>query len=91
VAVTRLDRSVLIDVVADGLPLEMEGERAATPVSFTPASCDPHVLAETKKPYVFPLAVTVGDDDEVPVDLPLDQAARDQLAGLVQRVCPPPA
>ena len=36
---------------------------------------------------MFPLAVTVGDGDEVPVDLPLDQAARDQLTALVQRVC----
>jgi hypothetical protein len=89
---TRLSRSVLIEPTAD-LPLDLDGDEdsASAPVSFTPASCDPHVLAETKKPYVFPLAVTVGGDDEVPVDLPLDQAARDQLAGLVKRVCPPPA
>jgi hypothetical protein len=87
VAVTRLDRSVLIDVVADGLPLEMEGERAAAPVSFTPASCDPHVLSETKQPYRFPMLVVVGDDEPVPMDLPLSQADRDLLAALVQRVC----
>jgi hypothetical protein len=49
------------------------------------------VLSETKKPYVFPLAVVVGGDDEVPVDLPLDQAAKDVLAALVQRVCLPPS
>ena len=92
VRATRLSRSVLIEATAD-LPLELAGdeETASTSVSFTPASCDPHVLSETKKPYVFPLAVTVGDDDEVPVDLPLDQAAKDQLAGLVQRVCLPPS
>jgi hypothetical protein len=92
VTATRLSRSVLIEPTAD-LPLEVAGDEdsASTTVSFTPASCDPHVLAETKKPYVFPLGVTVGDDREVPVDLPLDQAARDQLAALVQRVCPPPA
>jgi hypothetical protein len=89
---TRLSRSVLIEASAD-LPLDLDGDEdsASAPVSFTPASCDPHVLSETKKPYVFPLAVTVGDGDEVPVDLPLDQAARDQLAGLVQRVCLPPS
>ena len=90
VRATRLSRSVLIEPSAE-LPLELDGdeESASAPVSFTPASCDPHVLSETKKPYVFPLAVTVGDDDEVPVDLPLDQAARDELAALVQRVCTP--
>jgi hypothetical protein len=92
ISATRLSRSVLIEPTAD-LPLDLAGDEdtASASVSFTPASCDPHVLAETKKPYVFPLAVTVGGADEVPVDLPLDQAARDRLAGLVQRVCPPPA
>jgi hypothetical protein len=92
VRATRLSRSVLIEPTAE-LPLDLDGDEdsASTPVSFTPASCDPHVLSETKKPYVFPLAVTVGDADEVPVDLPLDQSAREQLAALVQRVCAPPS
>jgi hypothetical protein len=92
VTATRLSRSVLLDATADELPMELAGdeETASTPVSFTSATCDPHVLSETKKPYVFPLSVTLGDGDEVPVDLPLDQAARDRLAALVQRVCTPP-
>lgn len=87
VTATRLGRSVLIDVAAD-LPLELAREGpASAPVTFTPATCDPHVLSETKKPYVFPLSVTVGDGDEVSLDLPLDEAARGLLAELVQRVC----
>jgi len=45
------------------------------------------VLSETKKPYVFPLTVRVEDGDLVPVDLPLDPAALDRLAAVVQRVC----
>jgi hypothetical protein len=90
VKATRLVRSVLIQPTAE-LPLTLAGDEdsAAAPISFTPASCDPHVLSETKKPYVFPLGVVVGGDDEVPLDLPLDQAVRDQLAALVQRVCTP--
>lgn len=89
VVVGALGRSVLVDVVAPGLPLELgAGEgTVSTGVSFTPASCDPHVLSETKKPYVFPLTVTVGEEEPVSLDLPLDQAARDRLAALVQRVC----
>ncbi|MFD2089980.1 hypothetical protein [Blastococcus deserti] len=89
VAATALGRSVLLEVVAEELPLELPaGERSVTTaVSFTPASCHPHVLAETKKPYVFPLTVEVEDVDPVSVDLPLDQGARDRLAALVQRVC----
>jgi hypothetical protein len=89
ISATGLGRSVLIEPAAD-LPLDLPGdeERASASISFTPATCDPHVLSETKKPYVFPLSVTVGEDgDAVPVDLPLDQSARDQLAALVQRVC----
>jgi hypothetical protein len=93
VTARRLNRSVLLDVTAEDLPLRLsrDEETASAPVSFAPATCDPHVLSETKKPYVFPLAVTVGDGREVPVDLPVDQAAKDLLATLVQRVCIPPA
>src|SRR5215218_8460492 len=71
VRATRLSRSVLIEPSTE-LPVELDGdeESASAPVSFTPASCDPHVLSETKKPYVFPLGVVIGDDDEVPLDLP---------------------
>jgi hypothetical protein len=89
VTAATLGRSVLVDVVAEDLPLELAGDErsARTDVSFTPATCDPHVLSETKKPFVFPLAVQVGGDDSVTMDLPLDQAARDRLAALVQRVC----
>ena len=89
VTAVRLGRSVLLDALAGELPAELAGDAttASTPVAFTPATCDPHVLAEAKKPYVFPLHVAVGDAEPVPLDLPLDQAARDLLAGLVQREC----
>jgi hypothetical protein len=89
VILVRLDRSVVLQANAPELPQTMAGDerRLSVPVSFTPASCDAHVLAETKQPYVFPLAVRIGDRDEVPVDLPLDQGDKDALAALVQRVC----
>lgn len=89
VVATALGRSVLVDVVTEEMPLEFAGtERTVTTaVSFRPATCDAHVLSESKKPYVFPLTVQVGGDAPVPVDLPLDQAALDRLAALVQRVC----
>ena len=89
VTVHRLGRSVLFAASADELPLELarDAEDASTPIGFTPASCDPHVLSETKKPYVFPLGVKVGDGAKVSLDLPLDDAGRGQLAALVQRVC----
>jgi hypothetical protein len=55
-------------------------------VSFTPATCDAHVLSESKQPYRFPTTVVVGDEEAV-MDLPLDDGDRELLAALVQRVC----
>jgi hypothetical protein len=89
VSATALSRSVLLEADVERLPLVLAAGQSSvtTAVSFTPATCDPHVLSETKKPYVFPLTVEVEGADPVPVDLPLDDAARDRLAALVQRVC----
>lgn len=91
VTVSRVGRSVLIDVAAPELPAELpaDGDELRTPVEFTPATCEPHVLAETKKPFVFPLEVAVGDDDPVVLDLPVDGALRRSLESLVERVCRP--
>jgi hypothetical protein len=89
VRVERVGRSVLIEVAAPDLPMTLEeGEdELSTPVLFTSASCEPHVLAETKKPYVFPLEVVVGEDERVVVDLPVDEDLRAHLVALVDRVC----
>ncbi|MEX5720739.1 hypothetical protein [Geodermatophilus maliterrae] len=88
VEVARLGGNVLYDATADVPATLAAGEsRLELPVEFTVASCDPHVLAEIKQPYVFPMAVRVGDDDQVPVDLPLDPPQREVLAALVDRVC----
>ncbi|MCV2490318.1 hypothetical protein OF117_13190 [Geodermatophilus sp. YIM 151500] len=89
VRVVRLDRSVLVEPTASGLPLDLGGDErsAATPVSFEPASCDPHVLAETKQPFRFPVGVEVGEREPVVVDLPLDEPARAQLTEMVDRIC----
>jgi len=45
------------------------------------------VLAETKQPWLFVLGVVVGDEDEVPLDLPIDQDDAGALAAMVERVC----
>ncbi|WP_448626631.1 hypothetical protein [Geodermatophilus sp. URMC 64] len=88
VAIGRLARSVLVEPSVD-LPLTLEdgAQSASAEIVFAPASCDPHVLAETKQPYLFVLGVTVGEEDEVPVDLPLDGGDKDALAAMVDRVC----
>jgi len=87
--VTRLARSVVLQPEVADLPLRLAGgaQRASSAVSFAPASCDAHVLAETKQPYLFVLGVTVDGGDEVPLDLPLSADLQDALAAMVQRVC----
>ncbi|MGY1778043.1 hypothetical protein ACI8AV_19510 [Geodermatophilus sp. SYSU D00804] len=89
VTVTRLEGNVLYDVAADDLPrtLGAGDPTLEIPVEFTMARCDPHALAEVKQPHLFLLGLQVGDDDEVPADLPLDQAQRDVLSGLVATAC----
>ena len=90
-AVTVVDarRSVVLDVAVAGLPLQLgPGEdRATADVAFTPASCEPHVLAETKQPFVFPLSVVVGDAEPVAVPLPVDATQEALLWDLLDRVC----
>jgi hypothetical protein len=56
-------------------------------VAFTAASCEPHVLAETKQPFVFPLSVVVGDAGPVAVPLPVDATQEALLWDLLDRVC----
>ncbi|SFP99322.1 hypothetical protein SAMN05660464_0390 [Geodermatophilus dictyosporus] len=88
VTVTRLQGNVHYAAAAD-LPRTLGAGESTLEVGlrFTMARCDPHALAEAKQPYLFLLGLQVGDDEEVPVDLPLDQADRDQLAALVDRGC----
>lgn len=89
VTVVDARRSVVLDLAVEGLPLQLRsGDRRATAeVAFTAASCEPHVLAETKQPFVFPLSVAVGDTDPVPVPLPVDGAQQAVLRDLLDRAC----
>jgi hypothetical protein len=90
VEVLALERSVLLEPVVDrNLPVALrpEDDELALPVTFTPVTCDAHVLAETKKPFVFPLTVSVAGRAPVAVDLPVDDAQRALLQQMVDRVC----
>ena len=90
VVVSALAPSVVLDPVpAQELPVTLAAgeEQLRLPITFDAERCDPHALAETKQPFRFPLTVTVGDGDPVPVDLPLDQAQERQLQEHLARVC----
>lgn len=88
VEVAALGRSVLLQpTTSTGLPAVLGDDELVLPLRITLATCEPHVLAEAKKPFVFPLRVRVGDTEAVP-DLPFTDAQRAQLQALVDRVCP---
>jgi hypothetical protein len=90
VEVAALGRSVVLEPALDAellVTLVAGRDRLRLPVSFRPTTCEPHLLAETKQPFVFPLRLTVGDGDEVTVDLPLDDAQEGLLQELLGRVC----
>ncbi|MCZ2859175.1 hypothetical protein [Blastococcus sp. VKM Ac-2987] len=87
VGLDRVTGNVQFDVAAE-LPLELAAGAGAADgaVRFTVATCDGHVLAEVKQPYVVPLGMRIGDEPVV-VDLPVDDGLRTALADLVARVC----
>ena len=90
VTAVRVEGNVLYTAEAE-LPLELAAGESGGEAALTmgTARCDPHALAETKQPYLMPLVVTVDGGEEVPLDLPLDEAQRGQLRDLTDRVCTP--
>jgi hypothetical protein len=64
-----------------------EASDVTSPLRFAPATCDPHVLAETKQPFLFPMTVQLGDEEPATLDLPIPDDVRSDLQALVQRVC----
>jgi hypothetical protein len=90
IVVSALQRSVVLEpALSVPLPatLAAGAPELRLPVVFRPATCDPHALAETKQPFVFPLLVAVGEGAPVPVPLPLDDGQRALLQDLLGRVC----
>ncbi|MGY1721550.1 hypothetical protein [Blastococcus sp. SYSU DS0533] len=88
VVVGRVGGNVQFDVAAE-LPLELAVGAGTTTagVTFAPATCDTHVLAEVKQPHLFPVGVRIGERPEVVVDLPVDDGLRAALTALVRQEC----
>ena len=90
IEVTRLGASIVLDPLpADQIPVTLPAgeDELRIPVTFDAARCDPHALAETKQPFNFPMLVTVGDAEPVPIALPLDDGQKERLQELLSRVC----
>ncbi len=92
IAVTDLRGNVLYDVVPQpgtSLPVTLADDQTAValPLEVSPATCAAHVIAETKKPFVFPLWVTVGSAEPVFTEIPVSAAQRDLLYASLTVAC----
>ncbi|MFD0660085.1 hypothetical protein [Thermocatellispora tengchongensis] len=75
---------------AEGTPvavLEDGQDRVDVPVQFTAFGCDPHALAESKKTFVFPHWVGVGDLEPHYLSFPLSPELREELQDLIDDTC----
>lgn len=61
------------------------GESVGTaPVAMHVGRCEPHAVADVKKPYSFIVWVTIGDSDPYPIELLPGEAIQAALAALLQ-------
>jgi hypothetical protein len=77
--------NVIFTLVADvaGLRVSDDEPSARVPVTISADRCDPHAVAEFKRPMVFLLRAAVGDDEPVPVELEATGASREVLEELL--------
>jgi len=92
IAVTDLVGSMLYDLVErDGieLPLELAPEQSVltVPIEIAPATCATHVIAETKKPFTFPLWLSLDGAEPLYSEIPTTAAQRAPLSGVLVEVC----
>lgn len=75
-----------LTVEAEGNPIlrVTDDEPAArVPITISADRCDPHAVAEFKRPFVFLSWIAVGDGEPVPVELEATGAARAALEQLI--------
>lgn len=91
IVIAQTGGSVLFDLDLDPSAnvLELAGQDAElrVPVRLRNTTCEPHVLAETKQPFLFDVLLSFGADDPVSVRLDPTQSLQDALWAYVQSVC----
>ena len=75
----------------DGVQLPAEltpGQSVLTvPIEIAPATCASHVIAETKKPFTFPLWLSLDGAEPLYSEIPTSDAQRAPLYGVLVAVC----
>jgi hypothetical protein len=82
-AVGNVIFTLLLEQAHPVLRVSDDAPSATVPVTISADRCDPHAVAEFKRPYVFLSWVAVGDGEPVPVELELTGGARAALDGLI--------
>lgn len=80
--------SVLYGLTA-ALPQTMTAEDMSlvVPVTITAATCAAHAIADSKKPFVFPVFLAFGDGDAVYSRIPMPTDTQNALITFQERVC----
>ncbi|GIF08124.1 hypothetical protein [Actinoplanes siamensis] len=60
---------------------------ASVPLTASPARCDAHALAEIKKPFEFLATVSLDGGAELATAVPVGDADRQALDGMLRRIC----
>lgn len=92
IAVTDVVGSMLYDLEErEGvrLPVDMAPQQAVltVPIDIAPATCETHVIAETKKPFTFPLWLSLAGAEPQYSEIPTSEAQRESFYGLLVEVC----
>lgn len=92
IRVDEVAGSVVWNVVSDPaqpLPetLEAGSEQLRVPLLIGPATCADHVVADSKKPFVFPVWIAFGDGDPEYARIPVDDPTRSDLSEYLGNVC----
>ncbi len=90
IAVEDMLGSVVLQVrPAEALPAVMAaGESTLTvPIQIRQATCDPHYIADTKQPVLFPLWLSFGNREQEYSEIPVDAEQRVFLLNYLGDVC----
>ena len=82
-AVGNVIFTLVLEQARPVLRVSDEAPSASMRVTISADRCDPHAVAEFKRPYVFLSWVAVGDGEPVPVELELTGGARAALDRLI--------
>nr|WP_314144922.1 hypothetical protein [uncultured Rhodococcus sp.] len=88
IRVDELRGSVLYDLTG-ALPrtLQSDSDSLAIPLTITTASCEAHAIADSKKPFVFPIYLAFGDEKPVYARIPVPTETQKQLVAYQGAAC----